>query len=145
MSPFRLPKLITSFAAGLLLLCPFPAEEATNSRQPEKDPVSANTDSNITLEDWGSFGSPVIGTSEPTEGYPGVELFAGPKKFAKTGDKDYFHGVLPNGRIVKPADDSTQVGMNPLGIVLTPDRKFIIISQPHQPKHSLYPHDIFVS
>lgn len=145
MSPFRLPKLITSFAAGLLLLCPLPAEEATNSRQPEKDPVSANTDSNITLEDWGSFGSPVIGTSEPTEGYPGVELFAGPKKFAKTGDKDYFHGVLPNGRIVKPAGDSTQVGMNPLGIVPTPDGKFVIVSNDDERKKDLERKEDFVS
>jgi YVTN family beta-propeller protein len=145
MSPFRLPKLIASVAAGLLLLCLSPAEEATNSRQPEKDPVSANADSNITLEDWGSFGSPVIDTSEPTEGYPGAELFAGPKKFAKTGDTDYFHGVLPNGRIVKPAGDSTQVGMNPLGIVLTPDGKFVIVSNDDERKKDLERKKDFVS
>jgi YVTN family beta-propeller protein len=145
MSPFRLPKLITSFAAGWLLLCLSPAEEATNSRQPQKDPVSVNADSNITLEDWGSFGSPVIGTSEPTEGYPGAELFAGPKKFAKTGDTDYFHGVLPNGRIVKPAGDSTQVGMNPLGIVLTPDGKFVIVSNDDERKKDLERKKDFVS
>src|SRR5262249_33097118 len=43
-------------------------------------------------------------------------------------DSDYFAGVLPNGRIVKPAGRSAQIGMNPLGAVLTPDGKFLIAS-----------------
>jgi YVTN family beta-propeller protein len=141
MSPFRLPKLITRFAAGLVLLCPLAADEATDSKQL----VFANADSNITLENWGSLGSPVTGTSESMEEYPGAELFAGPKKFANTGDTDYFHGVLPNGRIVKPAGDSTQVGMNPLGIVLTPDGKFLIVSNDDERKKDLERKKDFVS
>jgi hypothetical protein len=45
-----------------------------------------------------------------------VRSFAGPQKF----DNNYYHGVLPNGRIVNPAGKSIQIGMNPLGVVLTP-------------------------
>jgi YVTN family beta-propeller protein len=82
----------------------------------------------ITPLDWGSFGSPVVGTSESARPYTGTELFAGPQKFASLGDNDYYHGVLPNGRIVKPTGTSAQVGMNPLGIALTPDGKFAIVS-----------------
>ena len=137
MQLFRLPRLITGVAAGLLLVSPVCAEDAANSRGSDQDSDSANTSSNITTENWGSFGSPVIGTSELTEGYPGTELFAGPEKFAKTGDPDYFHGVLPNGRIVKPAGDSTQVGMNPLGIIVTPDGKFVIVSNDDERKKDL--------
>jgi hypothetical protein len=36
--------------------------------------------------------------------------------------------VLPNGRIVKPAGTSIQIGMNPLGSALTPDGKYLITS-----------------
>src|SRR5262249_16225094 len=39
-----------------------------------------------------------------------------------------FNGVLPNGRIVKPAGITIQIGMNPLGVALTPDGKFLITS-----------------
>ena len=66
--------------------------------------------------------APVFGTSE-TGIYAGAELFAGPNKFGT-----YYAGVLPNGRIVKPAGISVQIGMNPLGAVLTPDGKFLITS-----------------
>ena len=41
---------------------------------------------------------------------------------------NYDHGVLPNGRIVKPAGRSVQVGMNPLGARLTPDGRFLVVS-----------------
>jgi YVTN family beta-propeller protein len=51
-------------------------------------------------------------------------LFAGPRKFGS----EYYHGVLPNGCIVKPVGVSVQVGMNPLGIRLTPDGKYVITS-----------------
>jgi len=34
--------------------------------------------------------------------------------------------VLPNGRIVKPAGTSVQVGMNPLGAALTPDGMYLV-------------------
>jgi DNA-binding beta-propeller fold protein YncE len=86
---------------------------------------------------WGSFGSPVVGTSESTRPYTGTELFAGPQKFASFGDNDYYHGVLPNGRIVKPSGTSEQVGMNPLGIALTPDGKFAIVSNDDERKGKL--------
>ncbi len=76
----------------------------------------------ITAENWGLVTAPVFGTSEPGA-YSGAELFAGPNKF-----RAYYAGVLPNGRIVKPAGISVQVGMNPLGAALTPDGKFLITS-----------------
>jgi YVTN family beta-propeller protein len=61
-----------------------------------------------------------VGTSESGV-YAGAELFAGPNKFGS-----YFKGVLPNGRIVKPAGQTIQIGMNPLGAALTPDGKYLI-------------------
>jgi DNA-binding beta-propeller fold protein YncE len=91
----------------------------------------------IQIANWGNFGSPVAGSTESTPGYDGAEFFAGPDKFANSGDDDYFHGVLPNGRIAKPAGASTQVGMNPLGIVLTPDGKFAIVSNDDERKGDL--------
>ena len=72
------------------------------------------------MKKWGAITAPVYGTSE-TGVYAGAELFAGPNKFGS-----YFAGVIPNGRIVKPAGTTVQVGMNPLGSVLTPDHKFLI-------------------
>ncbi len=72
---------------------------------------------------WGALTAPVFGTSESGV-YAGAELFAGPNKF----DGNYFSGVLPNGRIVKPVGTSVQVGMNPLGAALTPDGRFLVTS-----------------
>src|SRR5262245_37398804 len=74
----------------------------------------------ITRGNWGTVTAPVYGTSESGP-YAGAELFAGPNKFGS-----YFSGVLPNGRVVKPAGLSIQIGMNPLGAALTPDGKFLI-------------------
>src|SRR5215831_13774927 len=76
----------------------------------------------ISTKNWGRVTAPVYGTSEQGV-YKGAELFAGPNKFGS-----YFSGVLPNGRIVTPAGVSVQVGMNPLGIALTPDGKYLITS-----------------
>lgn len=76
----------------------------------------------VDLKRWGTLTAPVYGTSEAGV-YKGAELFAGPNKFGS-----YFSGVIPNGRIVKPAGTTVQVGMNPLGSALTPDRKFLITS-----------------
>lgn len=76
----------------------------------------------ITIEDWGRVTAPVYGSSEG-EVYRGAEFFAGPNKFGS-----YFAGVLPNGRVVKPAGEVIQVGMNPLGSALTPDGKYLITS-----------------
>ena len=71
---------------------------------------------------WGTFVAPVYNTSE-TGAYSGAELFAGPNKFGS-----YFAGVLPNGAKVTPAGVVAQIGMNPLGAVLTPDGKYLITS-----------------
>src|SRR5208283_3621169 len=71
---------------------------------------------------WGSFVAPVYNTSE-TGAYAGAELFAGPNKFG-----GYFLGVLPNGTKATPVGRVAQIGMNPLGAVLTPDGKYLITS-----------------
>jgi YVTN family beta-propeller protein len=76
----------------------------------------------IDASNWGSITAPVYGMTESGV-YRGAELFAGPNKFG-----GYFSGVLPNGKIVKPAGLSIQVGKDPLGAVLTPDGKFLITS-----------------
>ena len=78
----------------------------------------------IDAANWGAVTAPVFGTSEAGV-YAGADLFAGPNKF---GDGKYYHGVLPNGKIVNPAGLSAQIGMNPLGAVLTPDGKYLITS-----------------
>ena len=87
-------------------------------------PVPAQTPSNppIDLNNWASVTAPVYGTSEGSP-VSGTELFAGPNKFGS-----YYSGVLPNGRIVKPAGTSIQVGMNPLNAALTPDGKYLVTS-----------------
>src|SRR5271165_2831102 len=71
---------------------------------------------------WGTFVAPVYNTSE-SGAYAGAELFAGPNKFG-----GYYNGVLPNGAIVKPAGSTIQVGMNPLGLAVTPDGRFLVSS-----------------
>src|SRR5262249_52852090 len=81
----------------------------------------AADDVGMTTANWGTVASAVFGTSQSGE-YSGAELFAGPNQF----DNDYFHGVLPNGRIVRPAGVSAQIGMNPLGARLTPDGRFLV-------------------
>jgi YVTN family beta-propeller protein len=70
---------------------------------------------------WAVLTAPVYDSSE-TGPYAGAELFAGPAKFGSA----YHAGVLPNGRIVKPAGVSIQIGMNPLGAALTPDGKYLV-------------------
>ena len=72
---------------------------------------------------WGSVTAPVYGSSEAAP-YQSAELFAGPHKFGV----NYFDGVLPNGRIVRPAGVTTQVGMNPLGATPHPRWKYLITS-----------------
>lgn len=76
----------------------------------------------IDLTNWGAITAPVFGTAEKGV-YSSAELFAGPNKFGS-----YYSGVLPNGRIVKPAGTSIQIGMNPLGAALTPDGHYLITS-----------------
>lgn len=76
----------------------------------------------ITKDNWGRVTSPVYGTGSDERS--GAERFAGPAQF----DDEYYHGVLPNGRIVKPAGRSVQIGMMPLGARLTPDGRFLVTS-----------------
>lgn len=71
---------------------------------------------------WGLVVAPVYNTSEAAP-YSDAELFAGPNKFGS-----YFAGVSPNGRKLTPAGTVVQTGMNPLGLGLTPDGKYLITS-----------------
>ena len=82
--------------------------------------ISANAQIDVT--NWGDVTAPVFGMSEKAP-YAGADLFAGPNKFGA-----YYNGVLPNGRIVRPAGQTIQVGMNPLGIALSPDGHYLVTS-----------------
>jgi YVTN family beta-propeller protein len=113
--------------SGLFLCVPLVLPGAVAVPEVDVSGWNAGVSPFITPIDWGAFGAAVAGIPE-TGIYAGAELFAGPRKFAADGDNDYYHGVLPNGKIVKPAGVSSQVGMNPLGIALTPDGKFAIVS-----------------
>src|SRR3954463_5437567 len=97
----RSPRL----AAAVLGLCSWPALA-------QSQPIDASN--------WGKVVSPVWGTNSGLFG-SGPEMFAGPNQFGA-----YFSGVLPNGKIVKPAGVSVQVGMNPLGVALTPDGRYLV-------------------
>jgi YVTN family beta-propeller protein len=88
------------------------------SEAPNQESVKPQFDAS----NWGLVTAPVFGTHE-SGSYSAAELFAGPNKFGS-----YYAGVLPNGRIVKPAGVSIQIGMNALGATLTPDGKFLITS-----------------
>ena len=88
------------------------------NEQPEKRDRAPALD----VTTWGLVTAPVHGTSLQGA-YRGAELFAGPDQFGS-----YFTAVLPNGRVVRPAGVSTQVGMNPLGVALTLDGKYLITS-----------------
>lgn len=86
-------------------------------------PATASRDAQIGASNWGAVTAPVFGTSEGGA-YGGAELFAGPRKF----NSQYYQGVLPNGRIVRPEGVSIQVGMNPLGITVTPDGRYLVVT-----------------
>jgi len=85
---------------------------------------------------WGSITAPVYGSSETQAAggiYSAAELLAGPNKAAELSlpagvTSTYFDGVLPNGKKVTPAGVVAQIGMHPLGSVLTPDGQYIILS-----------------
>lgn len=87
----------------------------------------ADTPPAIDASNWGSVTAPVFGSTEPSAGgiYSIAELFAGPNN-GRFADSNYYHGVLPNGKIVDPAGSSIQIGQNPLGTALTPDGKYLI-------------------
>jgi len=135
----RPPHLVLRCAAGVLFAGSLFAKDSPHRHGSNTDsrPLNKSFGPAIQIANWGTFGSPVAGTTESIPGYEGAELFAGPQKFSNSGDGDYFHGVLPNGRIAKPAGTSTQVGMNPLGIILTPDGKFAIVSNDDERKGDL--------
>ncbi len=88
-------------------------------------PFAAQAQTSINAGNWGSVTAPVYGSRETVNNglYSNAELFAGPNKFGS-----YYSGVLPNGRKVTPAGVSVQIGMNPLGTLLTPDGKYLIVS-----------------
>jgi YVTN family beta-propeller protein len=101
----------------LLLLAPAARPQA---RAPKPAP-NALVSSRITRENWGRVVAPVHGSGHPDR--HGAERLAGPNQFG-----EYYHGVLPNGRIARPAGRTIQVGMNPLGARLTPDGRFLVVT-----------------
>lgn len=138
MTVFEKSRLLT----GMLLLAGVAADAQADVNAIDSYTVVADeaalTSVGIKNTNWGKVVAPVYGTSEPRP-YQGAELFAGPnKKLHKWGDATYYHGVLPNGRIVRPAGTSVQIGMNPLGARLTPDGKFLITSNDDE-RDSGYP------
>jgi YVTN family beta-propeller protein len=83
----------------------------------------------IDATNWGDFTAPVFGMPETSVGgiYSAADLFAGPNN-GRFADGNYYHGVIPDGKIVNPAGISIQIGTNPLGAALTPDGKYLIVS-----------------
>jgi len=77
----------------------------------------------ITNSNWGAVTTPVYGSSDPNPNYSAAEIQAGPNKLGS-----YYAGVLPNGKKVTPAGTTIQIGMNPLGMAVTPDGQFIVTS-----------------
>jgi YVTN family beta-propeller protein len=77
----------------------------------------------INVSNWGTVTAPVYNQAESNPNYSNAEILAGPNKFGS-----YFAGVLPNGRKVTPAGNSIQIGMNPLGIAITPDGQYLVSS-----------------
>jgi YVTN family beta-propeller protein len=77
----------------------------------------------INQSNWGTVTAPVYDSSESNPNYSSAEILAGPNKFGS-----YYAGVLPNGKKVTPAGTSIQIGMNSLGVALTPDGKFLVSS-----------------
>ncbi|MGP6158973.1 MAG: alkaline phosphatase family protein [Vulcanimicrobiaceae bacterium] len=63
---------------------------------------------------------------------PAGVVFSAPAGHAPAGStggpSDPFEQILPSGRIVKPSGKSVVVGMNALGIALSPDGRFAIVS-----------------
>ena len=97
---------------------------------------SAATAQQVNGTNWGTVTAPVYGTSETQAAngaYSSAELLAGPNKALELSlpaglTPTYFDGILPNGRKVTPAGIVAQIGMHPLGSVLTPDGQYLILS-----------------
>src|SRR5215470_9428477 len=96
--------------------------------------IALTAHAQITNQNWGTVTAPVYNSSETVAGgvYSSAELFAGPNKFGS-----YYAGVLPNGRKVTPAGTSIQIGMNPLGVAVTPDGKFLVSSNDDERENNL--------
>jgi DNA-binding beta-propeller fold protein YncE len=65
-------------------------------------------------------------------------LYSAPAGTRPTG-ADKIHpttAILPNGRIAAPAGASTFVGINPLGVAITPDGRYAIVSNDAAPPNS---------
>jgi DNA-binding beta-propeller fold protein YncE len=65
-------------------------------------------------------------------------VYSSPAGIRPTG-ADKIHptdAVLPNGRIAVPAGSSVFVGANPLGLALTPDGRYVIVSNDGAPPNS---------
>src|SRR5450755_949932 len=77
----------------------------------------------INTSNWGTVTAPVYNQAESNPFYSNAEILAGPNKFGS-----YYAGVLPNGKKVTPAGLSIQIGMNPLGVAVTPDGQFAVTS-----------------
>src|ERR1039457_56495 len=77
----------------------------------------------INTSNWGAVTAPVYDQAESNPFYSNAEILAGPNKFGS-----YYAGVLPNGKKVTPAGNSIQIGMNPLGVAVTPDGQFVVSS-----------------
>ena len=88
----------------------------------------------VSTKNWGTVTSPVYNSSETVSGgaYSSAEFFAGPNKLGS-----YYAGVLPNGRKVTPAGTTIQIGMNPLGIAVTPDGNYIITTNDDERESNL--------
>ncbi len=53
---------------------------------------------------------------------------AGARPDGRLSSEDPFHAIVPSGRIVSPAGKSTVVGANALGLALSPDGRYAIVS-----------------
>ncbi len=63
---------------------------------------------------------------------------AGTAPAGSTSPNDPFGRVLPSGRIVHPQGTSVVVGMNALGVALTPDDRFAIVSNDDERETSVH-------
>ncbi|MBZ5664113.1 MAG: hypothetical protein LAO30_05865 [Acidobacteriia bacterium] len=77
----------------------------------------------INMSNWGTVTTPVYNQLESNPFYSNAEILAGPNKLGS-----YYAGVLPNGKKVTPAGLSIQIGMNPLGVAVTPDGQYAVTS-----------------
>jgi len=112
----RRGSLALGMAIGALILGSYPVSMSAQDAETTVAPAV------IDNSNWGTITAAVYGTAESGSFAP-AELLTGPNKFGS-----YYSGVLPSGAFVKPAGTSIQIGMNPLGIALTPDGRYLVTS-----------------